>query len=302
MAEVDKAAPEKAQPQQQQQNADAPDLDEKEPEAPKYTQAEMDRITTKVRRNAARDAELRFRREQGVRQDAPPPDKKEPPKDEVEPKREDFEDYESHQRAIAAFEGRRATREELKKADDAAQQRTVAEKQQQAAQAWKGKIDKAVAKIPDFEDVLEENGEVLNVIHAAPMRAFITESDIGPEIIHHLCTKPEEAKRIAALPRYKQAAEIAKIEDTLVAAAKPKEEQKVGDDEDDDETPEAKEARLRNGDGTFKPKKEPQKKLDEPIEPVSGRPARASAEPLDTDDADTWRRKEVARLAKLRGK
>jgi hypothetical protein len=152
--------------------------------------------------------------------------------------------------------------------------------------------------------LLEDNEATLEVIAKAPMRGFITESDIGPEIIRELCLKPEEAKRIAALPAYKQAAEIAKIEDTLVAAAKPKEkeEPKAGDDEDDDETPEAKEARERNDDGTFKKPKKETPKLDEPIEPVGARPARGSAEPLDSDDPETWRRKEVARLAKLRGK
>lgn len=295
MAE-EKAAPEKAQVEQPQVEGGTTGK-----EAPRtYSQDEMDRITAKVRRNAARDVELRLRREAPVRQE-PALEMKEPPKEDVEPKRDDFGTYEEYVDARAEHAGRKAAREERKKSDAEAQQRTVAEKNQQAQQAWAGKIERAQAKHADFEDVLEDNASTLDLIGKSPMRGFITESDIGPEIIRQLCLKPDEAKRIAALPSYKQAAEIAKIEDTLVAAAKPKEEPK-GEDDEDDETPEEKEARERDDDGRFKPKKETPKKLDEPIDPVGPRPARASAEPLDSDDPNTWRRKEVARLAKLRGK
>lgn len=298
MAE-EKAAPVVKAPEQKQapqENLDTPEP-KVEPEAPKYTQAEMDRITTKVRKNAARDAELRFRREQGSRQE-PPPEKPAPPTEEVEPQRDKFETFEDHQRAVAAFEGRKAAREERKKEKDEDAQRTVAERQQQAKQAWEGKIQKAIDKLADFEEKLEDSEPTLAVIHAAPMRAFITESDIGPEIIYHLCDKPEEAKRIAALPAYRQAAEIAKIEDALLAAGKPKEEPKGEDELDDDETPEAKEARERRSDGTFKAKKEP----PPPIEPGAGRPANNSSLPSDRDDPDTWRRKELARMRKVAGK
>lgn len=285
-------------------NNDAPNPDEKkDPPAPRtYSQEEVDRIATKVRRNAARDAELRLRREAPARE--APPAKEDPPKEETEPQRDDFDTFEAHQRALAAFEGRRAAREERKKEKDEERQRSHQEQQTNAQQAWAGKIERAQEKHADFEDVLEENAPTLELIGKSPMRSFITESDIGPEIIRALCLKPDEVKRIAALPAYKQAAEIAKIEDTLVAAAKPeeKEEPKAGDDEDDDETTEAKEARERNDDGTFKKPKKETPKLDEPIEPVGARPARVSAEPLDSDDADTWRRKETARLAKLRGR
>src|SRR4051812_14126410 len=115
MAEVEKAAPEKAQPQQPQPDVDAPEKDKPAPRT--YSQEEMDRITTKVRRNAARDTELRLRREAPQRE-APAPEKKEPAKEEVEPKREDFETFEDHQRAVAKFEGRQAAREEHKKVQE----------------------------------------------------------------------------------------------------------------------------------------------------------------------------------------
>jgi hypothetical protein len=90
---------------------DVPNLDEKkDPPARTYSQEEVDRIATKVRRNAARDAELRLRRETATT--VTPAEEPKPPKEDVEPKRDDFETFEDHQRALAAFEGRKAAREE----------------------------------------------------------------------------------------------------------------------------------------------------------------------------------------------
>lgn len=262
-----------------------------------YSQEDLDRITTKVRRNAARDTELRLRREAPARE-APAPEQKEPPKEDLAPKREDFETYEDFVAATAKHAGRSAAREERKKADDEAQQRTVAEKNQKAEEAWKGKIERAQAKHADFEDLLEENEATLKVIAAAPMRGFITESDIGPEIIRALCLKPEEATRIAALPRYKQAAEIAKIEETLTAVAKPADGE--GDPDAKDPDPDTSEDKERNKDGTFKSEKK--KEPPPPIEPGTGRPANNSSLPSDKDDPETWRRKELVRMRKAAGK
>lgn len=294
MAE-DKAAPQLDAPKQIPQET-VDDL-EKGPPAKSYSQDDLDRITAKVRKNARRDAELEFRRQVVPPKDDTPA----PPKVDEAPKRDDFETHEEFQRADTEFVARKVAREERTKADTEAKERTAAEQQTKAKQAWHGKIEAAKSKHPDFETVLEDNEQVMDAVYRAPMRAAITESDIGPEIVRHLCLHHEEVTRIAALPGYKQAAAIAKIEDEITAAAKPKQ----GDEEEvpQDETPEEKEARERNADGTFKaPKKEtPKKDLDEPIEPVGGRGAGArSSEPSDKDTPDEWRRKEYLRLKRLR--
>lgn len=304
MAEA-QAAPDKAQPQQQQQQqVEGEPLEKKEEPAGKvYSQEEVDRIAAKVRKNARREeriaAERDYLREQQARQQQP--EKKDPPKENVEPQRDDFETYEEWQREVTRFEARKASREEREKGEKEAKAKTERESQETAARTWHGKIEKAMEKIADFEEVLEDESETLTLVQNAPMRAFITESDIGPEIVYELCKNPAEAKRIAALPAYKQAAEIAKIEDKLVAAGKPKEEEKKGDDDAPDDEEDAAGKAVRNADGTFKPKEPPKKDLDEPIEPVGSRGSSANSSlPSDKDDPETWRRKEVARMAKLR--
>lgn len=301
MAE-DKAAPLQA-PEQQQQDGDPKD----QPAPRTYSQEEVDRIADKVRKNAKRDAELKVRRE--IQSAPPPADKKDPPappKKEEAPNRDDFDTHEEWQAANTEFVARKVVRDERKKADEEAQQRTTADKNKQAEQAWGKKIEAAASKLPDFEEVLEDNEQVMEQVYRAPMRLAITESDIGPQIVYHLCKHPEEVKRIAALPGYKQAAAIAKIEDELLAAAKPATNDEDDDTEhqDEDQPGDEKDALDRDPEsGQFKPKKDTPKKkdLDEPIEPVGGRGAGArSSEPSDKDTPEEWRRKEYARVKRLR--
>lgn len=283
--------------QQQQPQGEVP----KDAPPPKtYSQEEVDRIADKVRRNARRDAELRVRREQQA-EPQQQPEKKDEPKEETAPKREDFDTYEDFIRADAAFTAKKATREESAKAKEEEKARQAREAQEKAAQTWHGKIEAAQKKLPDFQDVLEDHEDVLDIVYNSRMREAITESDIGPEIVYELCKNAGEAKRIAALPGYKQAAEIAKIEERLLAAGKKPAEDK-GDEEEADagaETPEEKKAREdreRDAGGRFQKKDPPA-----PIEPGSGRPATSSSQPSDKDDPETWRRKRVAALAKRRG-
>lgn len=273
-----------------------PDSPDPKPEPRTYTQEDLDRITSKVRRNTRREVERAVTRELAARQ--PPPTKEAAPTEDKEPQRDAFDNYEDYARDLAKFEGRKAAREENAAAEKTKRETTERESQEKAARTWHAKIEKAIDKHDDFEDVLEDNDETVSLIQGSPMRSAITESDIGPEIVYHLCQHPEEAKRIAALKGYKQAAEIAKIEDTLTAAPKPKGEEEADEDAEPDEEKPAPE---RRADGTFKPKKEPSK-APEPIEPVGERSANTSNLPSDKDDAETWRRKELARMRRLQGK
>lgn len=294
-----------APPQEQSQQQMPPEADHGAPkkDAPPakiYQQQDVDRIVDKVRKNAARDAELRLRREYEARQQHHQEPKREAPKEDQAPKREDFETHEEFQQAQTVHTARRVAREERANAEKEAEEKRQREVQEKTAQSWHGRIQKTVEKHPDFETTLETNDDVVQLVASSPMREFITESDIGPEIVYELCKNPAEAKRIAALPRYKQAAAVEKIEERLTAAAPkadPKEEPKADADPKDE-----KSETERNADGTFKPKKAPSK-APEPIEPVGARGTGAdSTMPSDKDDADTWRRKELARIRKLQGK
>jgi hypothetical protein len=304
MAEAQAGQPNAQQQQQVDQNAKP---DGEQPAPRQYTQEELDRITAKVRKNARREGRLEAEAEVGRRHIAQPaqpqgaePRPQEPKADEA-PKREAFDNYEEYLEAKARHEGRSAAREEREKAEKETKAKEQREAHEKAKQSWHSKIAAAQAKLPDFETVLEDNEEVLDEIGRTPMRGIITQSDIGPQIIFELCKNPAEVKRIAALPAYKQAAEIAKIEDRLTAAA----QKPQGDDEGEPGDGTGDETRERNADGTFKapPKKEPPKAPPEPIEPGTGRSASGSSKPSDKDTPEEWRRKRVAEIeARRKGK
>lgn len=301
MAEAQAAAQEPQQDPARTQQPEQPPADNARPADKTYTQADLDRITAKVRKNAQRDAELRFRREQQTQQ-RPTEERPAEPKEEQEPARDKFEDYESYSKALAAYEGRKAAREERAKEKKEEQEKAQREQHEKAASTWKGKIEKAIAKHADFEDVLEDNQETMDLVYRSPMRAAITESDIGPEIVRHLCLNKEEVKRIAALPAYKQAAAIDRIETELLAAGKPAKKDEGDEDKEEDlgEAGDAKETDAeRDAKGRFRKE---QKDPPAPIEPGTGRSATNSALPSDKDDAETWRRKELARMRKREGK
>jgi hypothetical protein len=213
----------------------------------------------------------------GARRKARPPQapkKEEPAPEDVEPKRDDFDTHEDYQRALTKYDATHAAREERKKAEEESRKRTEQEKQDKARDTWKGKVERAMAKHEDFEDVLEDNAETFELIANAPKRSA------SPRC---LATSRRPRSR-----RSKRSSRGCTSKAQRGRGRRP------------DETPEAKEAREdreRDAGGRFKKKDPP-----EPIEPGSGRPANNSALPSDKDDPETWRRKELARMRKAQGK
>jgi hypothetical protein len=69
-----------------------------------------------------------------------------------------------------------------------------------------------VAKVreakPDFDSVTTNPALPITPV----MANVIYESELGPEVAYHLGANPGEAARIAALPEYRQAAELGKLE------------------------------------------------------------------------------------------
>lgn len=289
---------------QQQPNVDQDtNADQNKEQARVYKQDEVDRITKKVRENARRDTELRLRREHEARQASGggggDGNRQQPKAEEdPEPKRDDFDTHEDYQRSVTRWDARQESKKAVEATKKEEREKAAREEADKVARTWHTKIEKVMSELSDFETVLETEPETLELVRRAPMRHAITESDIGPRIVYELCKNPAEAKRIAALPAYKQAAEIVKIEDKLLAAAAPKPKEGEGDDDPGEGDDPKDKGAERNADGTFKapPKKEAPKAPPEPIEPGSGRSATSSAEPSDKDDADTWRRKELARM------
>jgi hypothetical protein len=139
------------------------------------------------------------------------------------------------------------------------EQRELAKETQQLGQKTEA-LYKQAAKLPDFDREAFDDLPLTKEIVGA-----LVDADNAPELMHFMAANPEEVERIAAMKPSRQAAEIGKLEVKLAAAPKP-----------------------------HKPSRAP-----EPINPVGTRASStASALPSDSDDIETWVRKERERLAK----
>jgi len=275
--EAPQPAPETPEAEQQGQQP------EKKPERV-YTQEEFDRIAAKIRKNARylgrKEAEAELLR--------PKPAEEAPaPKTDDTPKREQFESYEEFIEARADYRARKAVQEERQKQQSETQKSTEAERQKGAEVEFRKRLQATASEISDFADVMENAGDIYIT---NGMRDAIQESPLGPRILYEIAKNPQEAERLAGLSPSAAAREIGKIEARLEAATK-----KPDTEAKDTPTDE------RNPDGTFKPKKEPSK-APPPPEPIGARSVAGNDLPSDKDDAETWRRKELRRLERLKGR
>lgn len=110
-------------------------------------------------------------------------------------------------------------------ADNAIRERAAAEAQEQARKAdetkvqnWKERQTAIKAEIPDYEAVI--SASTLTV--SDQMKEAIVESDVGPAILYHLATHPEENAAIAALTVGQMLKRIGRLEVSLSKAAETK--------------------------------------------------------------------------------
>lgn len=148
------------------------------------------------------------------------------------------------------------------KAEALIAQREAQAKAAAVAESFQAKAEAAAEKYADFDEVVSNPSLRIN----EAMAEFIADSDIGGEVAYHLGKHPRIAAQIADMSPIKAARELTRIEAEL--ASKPK-------------------ATLS--------------RAPDPITPVSARGrTSSSALPSDSDDIETWVRKERARMAARR--
>lgn len=149
-----------------------------------------------------------------------------------------------------------------KKAAEKLAQRERAEQQERATESFLEKAEKAQERYPDYHAVVGNPSLAIN----DGMVEFIAESDVGADVAYWLGKNPIKAAQIAQLSPMKAARELSRIEAEIAS----------------------------------KPKANPSK-APEPISPVGTRgKSSASALPSDSDDIDTWMKKERARMSQRR--
>jgi hypothetical protein len=189
--------------------------EEQQAETKTFTQEELDRIVQKEKAKLERKHE-RQRIELETRARIQQEQQIKAPADDPEPKESDYENYSDYVKAIGEHAARRAYRAEKQaEQEKAAKEARMTEEQRQNARQQE-LIEAGESKYDDFEDVVKADR---NEYSRAAYLAML-ESDIGAEMLYHLASNPEEGKRIAGLPAFKQAAEIGKLEDKLLAKPK----------------------------------------------------------------------------------
>lgn len=105
------------------------------------------------------------------------------------------------------------------------QRRIVAKEQEKAFAAQREiELDREVKRERLLHDAelagtFDRDHFAKNVRVTEMMAEAIIDSDLGADLIVHLSSNPDEAKRIAELPNARQAAEIGKLEDKLATKA-----------------------------------------------------------------------------------
>ena len=185
--------------------------------------------------------------------------RKTPPKEEKAPNRDDFDDYDSYQQAIAEHTAKRVVNEYKASEEKARKQQEEQKVQAQRVTAWQNHADKVSEKYDDGEDILEFFASEVSLSPVA--LEAVLESDLGGEIAYYLGKNDAEMERISKLSFTRQAIEIGKLEASI-------------------------------SNGSIKQAS----KASKPIDPVSGRGNVNSKMPQDSDDTETWMKKERARL------
>lgn len=254
------AAPANAAPEVENPTADKPE--EQQPPEKTFTQKELDEILEKrLGKERRKREELRRRLEVTEELALKSRPKEEPkPASDGEPKRDAYPDYESYIEARAEWRADRRYDEREKKARETEEESRTQAEQRKLEGSFREKAKEAAKEIEDFEEVMSAAEAPMT----KSMADAILTSDIGPKLAYHLAKNPEEAERIAALPAPRQAAEIGKLEVKLSEPAKE----------------------------TKQPSKAPA-----PISPVGGKGGPSDDMPKDTDDINTWMKKERARKA-----
>ena len=210
-----------------------------------------------------------------------------PPK----PKEADFKTYGEFIEALTDWKtDRKLEARDAKRAQEQ-QQQTEAQQGAEITRAHNERVAEAKKRYPDWEQAFKGLNDQS---FSDPMTVFIFESDVGSDVTYYLVTHRDEMARIAKLSPIRQAGELGKIEDKILAARTDKEGDKEADKEDDKggaKEPEEEEP----------PKKAAAKaatsKAPPPEKPIAGRGTAADEMPDPSDFVayEAWSKRQAAK-------
>jgi hypothetical protein len=182
-----------------------------------FTQAELDSIVTKrlakesrkMSRQAELEVENRYLREQASKREV---------KEPSSPTQDQYSTYEEYLEAKAEYIADKRVEQKLAERETKDAQSKADVERSKVVQTWQQKVDAAVSKYSDYNEVLEgvEHIEIPPVLQSA-----IMESDVGSDLAYHLGKNPAELERIVALKPYAALMELGKIAAKLATAPAP---------------------------------------------------------------------------------
>jgi hypothetical protein len=191
-------------------------------------QRRINRLTSEKYRERARAEQLEARLRE-LESKSQQPQAKAQDTDLKAPRVEDFKSYEDYERARDDYlteKVRRDTKRELeeqRKASEAKQaEETERERITKAREQFDKRAEEVAESFEDFDDMLSDlytGNHPAKALDRQGLEFIFEGSERGPELMHKLWLKPEEARRIAALRPVQQVAELARLEASLTKPA-----------------------------------------------------------------------------------
>lgn len=176
-----------------------------------------------------------------------------------EPRRESFRDDEAYLNAHIEHLAEQKAAEKLAQRERMQKEQVEAEEREKLTEAFQTRAESVRKNNPDFDDVISDDRLTKANVVSDAMVDFIADSDIGADVLYYLGKNIKESQRIAELSPTKAVKELVKIESEL--ASKPQR----------------------------------QTKAPPPISPITSNSGSAHKSPSDSDDIETWMRKERER-------
>lgn len=190
---------------------------ETKPESRTFTQDELDKIVAKEKARVERRLAKEIRREVEEALKAQTPQAPQTPEAAAKPKPDQFSTTEEYVEALAAFKAEEIFRTKTQESESQRREAELRQRHQSVVTSYQERVEQAMEKYPDFEDVAYSP----DVPITNAMAATIQESEKGPDIAYFLGKNPAEAQRIAKLSPFLQAKELGKLEAKLESAPAP---------------------------------------------------------------------------------
>ncbi len=163
----------------------------------------FDKVTQRAKEAEARASELENRlKEYEARTTEPPIVNK--VAGEGKPNASQFNDAFEYAEALAEWSAENA----LKQRDEQEANRKAQDERDKLNKSWVKKLEKAKSEFSDFDEMVKSS----TVIVSDPIRDSILESDVGPQILYHLASNDDFAKKLTEMPVIKALRELGKLE------------------------------------------------------------------------------------------